>query len=193
MGKLSERHTSAKKIYSLCIRDSNVTEHSVLYLVALTENDCLKSWGVGSFKTEQNGMKMRRIQGTKVSSPVYRGGRTEGRGSREGAQTGVEDRVCGLTETETKRLVMKVLTIHFWISNQCLFWNRHHTKPGRKMAQLSTNGLEMQSEKINRINTSMLRRCRERTSVGFVGCWVFFFFFPAFVQSFWNKYDQFCK
>ena len=45
------------------------------------------------------------------------------------------------------------------------------------MAQLSTNGLEMQSEKINRINTSMLRRCRERTSVGFVGCWVFFFFF----------------
>ena len=69
MGKLSERHTSAKKIYSLCTRDSNVTEHSVLYLVALTENDCLKSGG-GSFKTEQNGMKRRRIQGTKVSSPV---------------------------------------------------------------------------------------------------------------------------
>ena len=48
------------------------------------------------------------------------------------------------------------------------------------MAQLSTNGLEMQSEKINRINTSMLRRCRERTSVDFVGCWVFLFFVFCF-------------
>ena len=50
MGKLSERHTSAKKIYSLCTRYSNVTEHSVLYLVALTENDCLKSVGGGKLQ-----------------------------------------------------------------------------------------------------------------------------------------------
>lgn len=57
-------------------------------------------------------------------------------------------------------------------------------------AKLSTNELEMQSEKIDRINPSMLRRWRE-DFCGF--CWLLLLFFPAFVQIFWNKYDQFCK
>lgn len=60
----------------------------------------------GSFKTEQNGMKMRRISKTPRFPVLPR----EVEGQRglgvveKGAQTGVEDRVCGLTETEVKRL-----------------------------------------------------------------------------------------
>lgn len=58
-------------------------------------------------------------------------------------------------------------------------------------AKLSTNELEMQSEKIGQVKLKHAQEMEREDFCGF--CWLLLLLFPAFVQIFWNKYDQFCK